>query len=390
MLRLACSGPPVSAVEGQTLIPETLEQIISANDRHNQGDTCRKAQLRVLTYVIVALFCGSVVAHYCRAGNIRKAMEFHEIGMSLISATSSGHEDLPKAPVFFDAANLAQQLGKYHQAMDYARRGQLEARKEGSILLELTCTIQEAQAVVTLGNLSYALELCESARQLLVAHGFQGSDRDLCILDIAADIAFYKGQYREAYRLRQSIVKQTSPGRSPRFHLHASLCLVEIDIILGRNGSQTVQEIDDLKQTSELLHWGHGVLFADTLKAHLAISHGDKWGGEEQLRCFSSAQKSNGVQIMFKCLEILGDKRLHLSDLEGTFIWACTYFALARKSKNLWHTYQSFQQLGDIFAGWGDQDTALTLFCVVLEGSAEMGIDHRQKRCRVLEAVGNI
>jgi hypothetical protein len=40
MLRLACSGPPVPAAEGQKLIQETLEEIVSANDRRNQGDAC--------------------------------------------------------------------------------------------------------------------------------------------------------------------------------------------------------------------------------------------------------------------------------------------------------------------------------------------------------------
>jgi ATP/maltotriose-dependent transcriptional regulator MalT len=317
-------------------------------------------------------------------------MKFNEARMSLIAATSPGNEDIPKAPVFADAASLAHQLGEYHQAMKYAQRGQLEARKEGAVLLELTCTIREAHAVVALGNLSYALELCESARQLLIAHGFQGSDRDVSVLDTTAEIAFHQGQYGKAYELRQSMVKQTSPGNSPRYYVHASLCLVEIEIILGYNESHTIQQqIADLKQTSELLHWQYGIMFANTMNAHLSMSLGSDGGREDQLRCFASAQKSNAVYIMFKCLDKLGDKQYDPSDLEGAFMWACTYFALARKSKNLWHTYQSLQQLADILAGWGEQDTALALFRVVLQGSVEMGVDHRQQQCRLrLEALG--
>jgi hypothetical protein len=158
---------------------------------------------------------------------------------------------------------------------------------------------------------------------------------------------------------------------------------VEIDIILGRNGSHTVKDIADLKQTSELLRWGYGVLLANTLKAHLTISIGHKGGREDQLRCFATAQKSNIAQIMFKCLEKLGDKKYHLSDLDSTFVWACTYLALARKSRDLWHTYQSLQHLGDIFIEWEERDTAHALFHVVLQGSVETGVDHRQEQCRM-------
>jgi hypothetical protein len=43
MLRLS-SGPPVSAAECETLIPETLNQIIAANDRQTQGDAFCQAE----------------------------------------------------------------------------------------------------------------------------------------------------------------------------------------------------------------------------------------------------------------------------------------------------------------------------------------------------------
>ncbi|KAJ7106957.1 hypothetical protein C8R44DRAFT_805003 [Mycena epipterygia] len=360
ILRLGFSGPPLSTLEAERVIPETLGQIISENDPQSQ-----------------AVFCRSVGRYYFRAGDLMKAKEYNEIGISLISRIDAS----AKATVFLQAAALAQQFGKYDEAIAHARRGQLEAQKAGAFLLELTCYIREATPLISLGHLSHAQDLCNDICELIVTHGWQGSDSDLAILDIAAEIAFDKSQYTKSYELYDSIVQQTSPLRSPRFHVYSSLCLLEIDILLQRNESRIMGQIEDLEQISKRLHWSHGILSADTLKAHLRTGQGDEYGGEDHAACFRSARDANDVRIMFKCLEKLSDKNSCVLDVQNRLQWATTYFALARKSKNLWHSYESLQSLGDIFLEWGDKATALNLYHSVLEGSKQMGVDKRQQQC---------
>ncbi|KAJ7768062.1 hypothetical protein DFH07DRAFT_769277 [Mycena maculata] len=84
---------------------------------------------------------------------------------------------------------------------------------------------------------------------------------------------------------------------------------------------------------------------------------------------------------MFKCLEKLSDRNSCVLDVRNRLHWVATYFALARKSKNLWHSHQSLQSLGDIFLEWGDKATALSLFHIVLEGSKQMGLGNREQQC---------
>jgi tetratricopeptide (TPR) repeat protein len=307
-------------------------------------------------------------------------MEFNNIGMYLVSG-SDRVDDIPKAPVFWHTAVIAQQLGEYSLAISYARRGQLEARKAGTILLELSCLSQEAKAAVTLGNLTYAMELCEAALELVVTRGWQDSDRHLFVLSITAEIAFDQGQFQKSYTIYQSIVQETSPVRAPRFHIHSSLCMVEIDIIMGRQGFQTTKELDRLKNISDRLQWNYGLLFADTLMADLRLAQGHIFR-EPHLRCFRSARQSNDAQIMFKCLQKLSGSAPRLFDVQDTFHWIGTYFCLARKNKNLWHTYQSLRSLADIYLEWGDRETALSVFHVVLEGFSGMGSGHYEQECR--------
>jgi ATP/maltotriose-dependent transcriptional regulator MalT len=307
-------------------------------------------------------------------------MEFNDIAMALISELDC-HDDIPRAPVFWHAAVIAQQLGEYSLAISYARKGQLEARKAGTVVLEVSCLSQEAKAVATLGNLSYAMELCEAAQDLVVTHGWQSSDKHLFVLSTTAEIAFDQGQYQKSYTIHQSIVQETSPVRAPRFHIHSSLCLVEIDIIMGCEGSQTEKDLDHLKNTSDRLQWNYGLLFADVLMAELRLVQGHK-SGEPHLTCFKSARQSNDVQIMFKSLQKLSGSVPRLFDTEDTFHWTVTYFSLARKSKNLWHTYQSLRCLADIYLEWGDRETALSVFQVVLEGFSGMGGGKFEQECR--------
>ncbi|KAJ6556276.1 hypothetical protein B0H19DRAFT_1262362 [Mycena capillaripes] len=301
--------------------------------------------------------------------------------MSLIDEAADA-DNILKASVYSDAATIAQQDGRYQKAMLYARKGRIEARKVGSVLVELDCLVLEASTAASLGDLSHAFELCETAQDLVVASGLQDSDRELAIWDITAEVAFNKTQYRKAYGFYHLIVQHTSSAKSPFYYAYASLCLIQIDIILGQAGCETGIKLSSLKAMSENLQWNQGVLFANLLEANLDRSQeGLPRVSDSHAKCFELARKHNDVQVMFKCLEKLGDGISRLSDVDDAFHWTGTYFAFSRRTKNLWHTYQSLQYLAEILLEWGDKETSLSLFHTVLEGSKETGVHQRQMDC---------
>ncbi|KAF7368268.1 hypothetical protein MVEN_00147700 [Mycena venus] len=228
MLRLSGSRPP--------LLPSEADAGIAKSTTGHFSDMDKGRQVQ---------FFKSVVAYYLRIGDPIKALKFNEIAMSVMDGETQEEQNrLPHAFVYLDAGLIAQQNGQYQRAIYSARKGRIEARKAGSVLTELDCLVLEADTLTSLGNLSHALELCEAAQNLAVASGLQSSDREIAIWDITAEVAFQKSQYDKAYRLYQLIAENTSSAKSPHFHIHASLWLIEIEIFLGQAGHGTGKKID--------------------------------------------------------------------------------------------------------------------------------------------------
>ncbi|KAJ7176059.1 hypothetical protein C8R43DRAFT_553426 [Mycena crocata] len=371
ILRLGCSGPPVTAVEARSLIPKTMEEMTSANDISNQ-----------------ALLCYVSTRYYLRAGDPAKATDFNDTGISLISDANFDGEHLVSM-IHSARAEIDLQVGRYESARAHAHMGRMAARKAATILDELQCAVSEALALMYLGNLPCALQTLEAAQLLATSGGLQGSDRHLGILDAAAQIAYAQGDYVQAQGLYESMVSQTSLARSPRYYIYASLLLIEIRDRLGDSSSEDMAQISDLHDKSRTLAWNYGVLFSNFLTANARRSRDPTAHGASFLvECFHSAQQSNDTEMMLKCLDRLTENSAGLDQVEDIFHWTGTYIALARNTKNWSHTYQSLRSLGDICFSSGDLTTAMAAFVAVLEGSKQMEALQREADC--LLRIGDI
>ncbi|KAJ6540738.1 hypothetical protein B0H19DRAFT_1078137 [Mycena capillaripes] len=189
---------------------------------------------------------------------------------------------------------------------------------------------------------------------------------------------------------RSSIADQTSPLRSPRFHIYASLYAIEIQGLISPTSPDIVQKIINLRQRSKSLDWQHGLLLADVALANCMLAQN---GLRLHLKCFEAARQTQNVQIMFKCLETLGDSAHLDSSVRDPFGWPIVYFTLARRDKHLGHTYRSLQFIADAFLQSGDIATASATFHAVLNGSKTM-FDCRTADCMsrigdILAAQGN-
>jgi tetratricopeptide (TPR) repeat protein len=323
------------------------------------------------------------------------AAEFNNTGMALISQAAFDGDRL--RPLHYTSRTAIElEAGRFHSAISYAAKGQAEARKIGTVLDELQCAVYEAQAFVYLGNLPTALQILQAARELAVSSGLEGSDRDLGILDVTAEVLLDKSQYVEAYKLYRCISQQTSPVRAPRYHIYATLALIEMETLVCFNSPPgTAEKITHLRERSKYLDWTHGLLLSDILTADLLLSTSrSSIGPTLHIKCFEAARNTDNIQVMLKCLSRLGDSNSWPLNSMGSFNWAVTYLALAQKSKHLSHTYQSLLFLGDMLLDEGDKNAALSLFRTVLEGSKEMGVLKREANClsrigKILNSMGN-
>ncbi|KAJ7215642.1 hypothetical protein C8J57DRAFT_1600268 [Mycena rebaudengoi] len=83
------------------------------------------------------------------------------------------------------------------------------------------------------------------------------------------------------------------------------------------------------------------------------------------------------------CLERLGDLSAGMNDIPTTLRWTVILLGQAVKCKEKRQTMQAFRCLGQIFAAEGDNETALSLFNVALDGFTFMDVHRWKADCMV-------
>jgi hypothetical protein len=90
-----------------------------------------------------------------------------------------------------------------------------------------------------------------------------------------------------------------------------------------------------------------------------------------------------GTELSLLCLEKLGDLSTRMNDILTTLRWTGIFLGLALKCKDKRQTMQAFRCLGQIFSDKGDDETALSLFTVALDGFTFMDVHRWRADCMV-------
>jgi hypothetical protein len=221
-------------------------------------------------------------------------------------------------------------------------------------------------------------------RDILVTYGHESSSWEVNTLDIEAGVMFEKSEYDEARTLYEGVARMSDQDRHPYFHTNGLLKMVKIDQTVGRDEAHVLHGLAVAKQAVVRLDWKQGMLFCERLMAGVHLARGDIAAAREgYISCFQSTRVGYMLPGMMQCLEMLGDLRHGMSDVETTFHWAGTFFAAVRVWHNVVLTYQALRCLGDIFLAEGDDETALNVFSAVLEGATEMDVHRRRADCMV-------
>ncbi|KAJ6533342.1 hypothetical protein DFH09DRAFT_1092573 [Mycena vulgaris] len=86
------------------------------------------------------------------------------------------------------------------------------------------------------------------------------------------------------------------------------------------------------------------------------------------------------TEMVNYCLESLDDRSLWGST-NWPSSWMIVYLVHASKSQQKLDVHKALQFLGDIFCAEGDQDTAVSLLTVALEGFTQMDVHHSRAKC---------
>ncbi|KAJ6533298.1 hypothetical protein DFH09DRAFT_1284466 [Mycena vulgaris] len=333
-------------------------------------------EAQATTYAALSLY-------YHRAGDLRKALEFNELGIGLRNKIGP----MGQLVAIRARANIQATLGECHKSVQNYREAQKLARLTGRVSEECESLIDEAVPWCRLGNFREAQECITTGQALLYTNGLQGSDFELSCLDHAAEIHLQKGEYGEARRLTDLVRQKTSPHRSTYFHANSLATLAQIDTIIGASDTQVLENLVAAKKLATELGWGFEEVICDLLRCRLDIRDG------RGIEAYTAMKTMFGdpalePQVRLMILESLGDSSNRMCGPTETFHWATTYFAFARKITEPSHTYQGLRCLADIFLAEGDEQTALNIFQAVLDRSTEMGVHQRRADCML--RIGNI
>ncbi|KAJ7264350.1 hypothetical protein C8J57DRAFT_1624941 [Mycena rebaudengoi] len=96
-----------------------------------------------------------------------------------------------------------------------------------------------------------------------------------------------------------------------------------------------------------------------------------------------SSQKISSAQMVLQGLAKLSDLSTEMNCISSTLRWAGVFLSLALNCKDKLQTMQAYRCLGQIFAAKGDDETALSLFNVALDGFSFMDIHRWRADCMV-------
>ncbi|KAJ7854102.1 hypothetical protein B0H14DRAFT_3652247 [Mycena olivaceomarginata] len=242
-----------------------------------------------------------------------------------------------------EAENMCKKLGKYSGAQMYAYEAQKLGRVSGDIYTEAQAVRTQAVCLHQLGDYKQSLSLCIMAQSLLGLCGMSGSETDLYIMSTQAEVHKCKSEYSEAWKLHTQIL-QIIADRNPYEHAVALLNMAEIEVLIDLYLRE-----QDLPVAKALLQ-----------------------------KSLKLAPENNEIKLF--CLERLGNVNCWGPD-ESIPGWTTIFLVLSLKSQAKLQVCKALQFFGQMFLMQNDEDTAISLFTVALEGFTYMDVHCSRAEC---------
>ncbi|KAJ7256292.1 hypothetical protein C8J57DRAFT_1650715 [Mycena rebaudengoi] len=199
-----------------------------------------------------------------------------------------------------------------------------------------------------------------------------------------AEIHLVKSEYLQSRNLQ---VENASNCHPASYHaILANINIALIDLATGVDSKNVCQNLDNCKFYLKALYGFSAKaisLIADLVAAELCLRDGALGTANAMFeKCFALSQNI-AIELRLFCLERLGDLSMKMNDIQTTLQWIGIFLGLALACKDKYQTMQAFQCLGQIFSAKGDDETALSLFSVALDGFTFMDVHHWRADCMV-------
>ncbi|KAJ7265226.1 hypothetical protein C8J57DRAFT_1622329 [Mycena rebaudengoi] len=210
----------------------------------------------------------------------------------------------------------------------------------------------------------------------------------LLVVNKRAEIYLLKSEYLESRKLQIAIASSCQPTSYNA--ILANLNIACIDITTGVDSKIVRQNLQVVQSHLNALYGHSGremALFSDHAAAELCLRDGALGTANKMYeKCFALSQDIS-TDLPLLSLERLGDLSTGMHDIPTTLRWTVIFLGKAMKWKDKRQTMQAFRYLGQIFSTKGDNETALNLFTVALDGFTFMDVHCWRADCMVMEAV---
>ncbi|KAJ6626077.1 hypothetical protein B0H10DRAFT_1942216 [Mycena sp. CBHHK59/15] len=274
---------------------------------------------------------------------------------------------------------LLSAMGDHLEGRIYAQKAQECAKLCGDTKGQAMAISNEAFCCYNLGDFQSAAALFKRAKDLEprdFSDKFQQWETDMHIL---------KTEYAEAQKMTLAFMENRagSPGRLDVFTVVAEINLALIGVCLGTESESVNHHLNVARhQCTTLIAFPSALNYCDMVSADLYLQDGNTvWAKqilEKSLVSFIDSRDDQGVTF---CLERLANLSHLMHDPHTTLQWAGVLLASALRSKNKLATMKALCSIGDICFAEADEQTALSLYEVALDGFTFMGVHQWKTNC---------
>ncbi|KAJ7620506.1 hypothetical protein DFH06DRAFT_1306113 [Mycena polygramma] len=320
-------------------------------------------------------FCLSLAIVYMGIKqDLPAALNYGQIGLSLASSAGNTKRH---SQALDRLAWTNWLIGSYSVAQTYAKESQRLARVSADLYMEADGLLIEAACWRSLGDYTQSLSLCNRTRDLLASCGMSQSQIIHETMNCQAGVHKFKSEYTAAQNIHYQICEQAI--QEPYAHGTALLNIAEIDVSIDVPEIDVQRNLDAAGKIFSTISHSRGLVWCDAILADLSLREGDMVAAKALfLDCINSSGPD--AEMLFYCLERLGDISRWDSSSE-TSSWPTVFLAHSLKHKEKLSTHKALLFLGQIFHNQEDEDTAMNLFHIALEGFTQMDVHGSRAEC---------
>ncbi|KAJ7861618.1 hypothetical protein B0H13DRAFT_1900459 [Mycena leptocephala] len=218
------------------------------------------------------------------------------------------------------------------------------------------------------------------ARQIVVLCGLCGGILDHDITLTQAEIHRMKSEYAQARTLNSQLVETTSPDHDAFSYAISLLNIAHIDTRIGGDIADVYQTLDKAKDIFSSYDSLRGNTSCSMAQADVELREGNFDLAKVKFQECLHLAWGTDIEAESFCLERLANVKAWQA-IGSQHIWAVVYVGHAHISQDKLALHKALLFLGDVFSAHTDEETALSLYTVALEGFTHMDVHCSRAQC---------